>query len=440
MAKISSQRKRSGPVARALYPCWLDECGQTARTLLRLIIALSFPCMLPLSSANVMNLTWDELPPLPPSAGQAKQPGVAGPFAGVHGDALIVAGGANFPDKMPWEGGTKVWWDDIWVLEKLPDGTSRWVADKTFRLPRALGYGVSVSVPEGVICAGGSDAERCYADVYLLSWDAQAREIRRTPLPPMPEPLAFMAGALVGHTLFVAGGQHVMKGAAPSSACWSLDWSKRDRPAEFKWVVQPTWPGPARIVPVAAGQRAATGEAFFLFSGRLPQPGRAAEILADAYAFDPRARTWRTLSNINGGAGLSVMAGTAVPVGDDEILLFGGDRGELFLELEAHDLAVESLRRRLAEAPANGRAPLEREIAGQLTAKKTIYDTHPGFAREVLAYDTRRDAWRVVTRSPFAPQVTTFAVKWGDAVVIPSGEIRPGVRTPAVVRVKPVTQ
>ena len=134
------------------------------------------------------------------------------------------------------------------------------------------------------------------------------------------------------------------------------------------------------------------------------------------------------------------MAGTAVPVGDDEILLFGGDRGELFLELEAHDLAVESLRRRLAEAPANDRAPLEREIAGQLTAKKTIYDTHPGFAREVLAYDTRRDAWRVVTRSPFAPQVTTFAVKWGDAVVIPSGEIRPGVRTPAVVRVKPVTQ
>ena len=116
MAKIPSRRKRGGPVARALYPCWLDECGRTARTLLRLIIALSFPCMLPLSSANVMNLTWDELPPLPPSAGQAKQPGVAGPFAGVHGDALIVAGGANFPDKMPWEGGTKVWWDDIWVL------------------------------------------------------------------------------------------------------------------------------------------------------------------------------------------------------------------------------------------------------------------------------------------------------------------------------------
>ena len=62
-------------------------------------------CVSPAGSANVMSISWEELPPLPPSAGQSKQPGVAGPFAGVHRDALIVAGGANFPDKMPWEGG-----------------------------------------------------------------------------------------------------------------------------------------------------------------------------------------------------------------------------------------------------------------------------------------------------------------------------------------------
>ncbi|MGB0741144.1 MAG: hypothetical protein ACPGXX_13810, partial [Planctomycetaceae bacterium] len=36
-------------------------------------------------------LTWQELPELPDDLG------VAGPFAGVHNDALIVAGGANFP-------------------------------------------------------------------------------------------------------------------------------------------------------------------------------------------------------------------------------------------------------------------------------------------------------------------------------------------------------
>ena len=86
---------------------------------------------------------------------------------------------------------------------------------------------------------------------------------------------------------------------------------------------------------------------------------------------------------------------------------------------------------------ASARAPIEKQIEALLAAKRKIYASHPGFGREVFAYDTRRDTWRVVTRSPVAPQVTTFAVKWGEAVMIPSGEIRPGVRTPKVVRAVP---
>ena len=408
----------------------------------RVARAAVFGVLLPFvapASAKVMNFIWDELPPLPPSTGQAKQPGVAGPFAGVQGDALVVAGGANFPEKMPWEGGAKVWWDDIWVLENLSGG-ARWVSDKTFKLPRRLAYGVSVSTPDGIVCAGGSDAERCYADVFLLSWDAKAREIRQTALPSMPRPLSFMAGAMAGATLYVAGGQHEMKGATPSSAFWSLDLSKRDRPDEFKWTVLPTWPGPPRVVPVAATQRTAGGEAFFLFSGRVQRAGRRTEILRDAYAFDAKTRTWRTLPPINGGPGVSVMAGTAAAAGDDEVLLFGGDRGELFLELEAHDLEIETLKRQLADAPVNDRAAIERQIEQRLRAKKKIYDTHPGFGRDVFAFDTRQDTWRIVTRSPAEPQVTTFAVKWGEAIIIPSGEIRPGVRTPNVVRATPVSK
>ena len=52
-------------------------------------------------------LRWSDLPALPPGAGQTEQIGVAGPFAGVHGGALIVAGGANFPQAAPWKGGAK---------------------------------------------------------------------------------------------------------------------------------------------------------------------------------------------------------------------------------------------------------------------------------------------------------------------------------------------
>src|ERR1044071_1523115 len=88
------------------------------------------------AQAASADLKWSTFPSLPPAAGQQKQPGVASPFVGVHGNALIVAGGANFPDKMPWEGGAKVWWDDIWVLEKPGngDGAPRWVSEKNFKL------------------------------------------------------------------------------------------------------------------------------------------------------------------------------------------------------------------------------------------------------------------------------------------------------------------
>jgi N-acetylneuraminic acid mutarotase len=58
----------------------------------------------------------------------------------------------------------------------------------------------------------------------------------------------------------------------------------------------------------------------------------------------------------------------------------------------------------------------------------------------VLAFNTRRDAWRIVTQSPLVPQVTTSAVRWGDAIIIPTGEIRPGIRTPNIVRATPVSK
>lgn len=410
--------------------------------------ALVVAALLPRTAAvsapaeGTMNLRWDELPSLPPPAGQATQIGVAGPFAGTHGDVLIVGGGANFPERPPWEGGRKVWWDDVWVLERRPEapGGVRWASDKTFTLPRPIGYGVSVSTPEGVVCVGGNDAERCYADVFLLSWDPAARALRRAPLPSLPEPLSMMAGALVGRTLYVAGGQHAMKDAKPSSVFWALDLSKRDRPQEFRWTVLPSWPGPARIVPVAAAQRTADGEEFFLFSGRVQEAGRPTEVLTDAYAFDPGTRRWRTLARVGGEGGVSVMAGTAAAMGRSEILVFGGDRGDVFLALERHDLAIAALREKLARAAAADRAALDRELAAHQEAKTRLYATHPGFGRDVLAYDTERDTWRAVARSAAKPQVTTIAVKWGDAVIIPSGEIQPGIRTASVIRVTPVAK
>lgn len=128
---------------------------------------------------------------------------------------------------------------------------------------------------------------------------------------------------------------------------------------------------------------------------------------------------------------------TAGPAG--EIMVFGGDRGDLLLRLEALDRRVETLRRDgsigLAR-PEGEAARIHAEVARCLAEKKSIYESHPGFARDVLAYEPRTDTWRVAAQSPAPLPVTTIAVQWDGTVVIPSGEIRPGVRTAGSVRVR----
>ena len=72
---------------------------------------------------------WAGTPPEPSRTGQLEwqqlgslpdELGVAGPFAGVHNDALIIAGGANFPRPV-WQN-DKVWHDRIFVLARTGDG------------------------------------------------------------------------------------------------------------------------------------------------------------------------------------------------------------------------------------------------------------------------------------------------------------------------------
>jgi hypothetical protein len=140
-------------------------------------------------------LKWSELPQLPPAPGHKEQVGLAGTFAGIYNDSLIVAGGANFPNVRPWEGGKKVWWDDVFVLEKTAEGKYRWVTDKSFKLPQPSAYGISISSPDGICCIGGCDADKCHNNVFLLKWNPAAKKISTEEMPALPRPTAFMAGA-----------------------------------------------------------------------------------------------------------------------------------------------------------------------------------------------------------------------------------------------------
>lgn len=120
----------------------------------------------------------------------------------------------------------------------------------------------------------------------------------------------------------------------------------------------------------------------------------------------------------------AISAGTGWSDGDCEILLFGGDAGKTFNRTEELILAI-----------SREDDPVKKKILNQ--QKAALQATHPGFSKEILRYDVCGDAWSVIGAMPCDVPVTTTAVVAGDdEVLIPSGEIKAGVRTPRILQGK----
>jgi N-acetylneuraminic acid mutarotase len=80
------------------------------------------------------SIQWETVAELPAKDGLHKSLGLAGPIAGISNDVLIVAGGANFPDSMPWLGGKKKYYSDVYVLQKGSDNKFSWITDVSLHL------------------------------------------------------------------------------------------------------------------------------------------------------------------------------------------------------------------------------------------------------------------------------------------------------------------
>jgi hypothetical protein len=64
-----------------------------------------------------------------------------------------------------------------------------------------------------------------------------------------------------------------------------------------------------------------------------------------------------------------------------------------------------------------------------------LRERHPGFPKDVIAYDALTRQWQKIGDFPTS-LVTTGVVKWGGELVIASGEDRPGHRSAMVLAVR----
>lgn len=329
-----------------------------------------------LSTLKMEKIEWDNSLILP-SLNSQPHVGLAGVFSGFIGDNLVIAGGANFPETVPWKGGVKTWWNTIYY-KNMQDSLSGWKIEKNL-LPASLAYGVSVELPEGLLCIGGCDSSRCYQDVFLIQLNNGKINISKD-WPSLPVPLANSTGALLNNKIYLAGGQVSMEEQNASNHFFMLDLADRKK----GWQTLSSWPGDSRGYAVSVVQSDGFDKCFYLFSGRNYKSNGYVKVLEDGFVYNPRLDSWKILN-----MQFPVMAGTAIATGANHILFMGG-------------------------------VPLL--VPGS--------DEHPGFDNTIRLYHTITNTLIEKEVIPFSIPVTTNIARKGNIFYITSGEIKPGIRTP----------
>jgi N-acetylneuraminic acid mutarotase len=310
--------------------------------------------------------------------------GFAGAFAGESHGHLLVAGGANFPNAKPWEGGTKHWYDDVHVLDREEN---RWRI--VGKLPHDLGYGISVSHGNKLICLGGSNETRHYADVFSIEYKDDS--LHYTQLPALPSPLANASGVLIGNKLFVVGGQAEPTSKQALCKVWSLDLSNRSS----AWQQEPPLPGAGRILCMVGGHIApgnlseANSVELYVFGGvELYESGEGVQrrYLRDAYVLRNNS-SWHQLPDLPHE--LAACA-TPLPLWNNRFYLVSGDDG---------------------------------------TQVGKFWPDHRGFPSTIWAFDIKTQRWKQAGNTP-APRVTLPTYQKGSEVFFFSGEKTPGIRSP----------
>ena len=326
----------------------------------------------PLWAGNIVPSDWERLPDIPDKLG------LAGAFAGEANGSLLVAGGANFPDKMPWEGGIKKWYDTVWALSK-PAGEWR----KVGKLPCPLGYGVSVTTGDGVVCVGGSDLQGHYSDAFRLS--LRDDQLITEKLPSLPLALANSSGALCCGHLYVFGGNEKPGETECVNRAFVLNLTNK----AAQWQEIEPLPGKPRFLCTAG----AFGDAIYVAGGTTLEPGAEGKMnrvyLKEMWSYRPKTG-WSRCADMLKPA---VAAPSPMPERGGRLLVLSGDDGSHW----------------------GFQPPAE----------------HPGFPALIQVFDPTANAWEAAGELP-AGRAVLPCVIWRNKITMINGEQRPGVRSPQV--------
>jgi N-acetylneuraminate epimerase len=317
--------------------------------------------------------------------------GYAGMFGGVLQGRLVTGGGSQW-DKPGWLNGTKNYRDRIFALT---DPAGKWTELRA-KVPFKGGYFASASTAEAIYLAGGIDSTGCRRSVFKLR--TQGEELIFDRLPDLPKPVGYGAAAIAGGRLYVVGGMDSPEAKSARVETWSL--AIAGPSTSEGWRREADFPGTGVFVASAAAD---AGQVYVFGGMEFTAAGKYAPS-AHAYRLNAAVGKWEPLPDLPEPRVGGTNPGRALA--DGRLFLVGG-YAEIF--------------------PGKPR-------------------DHPGFSTQTLFYNIRERRWErgpilphaaVANRdSPGdagpAPMLAAPCVLWQDRVVVIGGEVRSGVRTPAV--------
>lgn len=364
-----------------------------------LLLSLILTGILPFSeNVNASDLSFKRTV-IFPSDSSGWTHGTAGAFIGSFGEdqEAYIAGGSDFLDLRPWEGGKKTFFDTIWKLERK-DGRYSVSPIDDVKLPLPLGQGCCVSQGNVIYIIGGLNAEGYSDAIFALRKDGASLSIDR--IASLPEGFHPSAAAYHKGMIFMHGdtnGANAFFSFSPGSKVF------RELP---RCPANPLVEGSSLCV-----QNDGKEDALFLIGGRnIGADGLF--VSENIWKYTPSRSVWeKKCQTTFEGKSMGIMYASATAYGSAHILVFGGDDG------------VE-MKKRLAL-----------EKGGDKEGLANAFAAHPGFQPNVFAYHTVTDTWTLVGTADSPLPAVTSVQKMGECLILPSGESRPGVRSNEVIEV-----
>lgn len=372
------------------------------------------------SYSQPLSIEWrTDLPAIPAPSENSASLGVAGAYSGVLNDVqgrkiLILAGGANFSKKSLLasiednEPPQKIYHRTLFALTPRVNDSYQWQR-LPLHLPLGRAYGVSFNTDAGVLFMGGEEQA---ANGQVSSVDSVSLLSAATGTFALTElanaPVSFSKSSAVMHQgkIYIIGGR---QNGQPSNGVYIYDIKLN------QWSRGLDYPGGARTNSIATVLK----DTLYLFSGAMVAAGHLT-LQTNGYKLslvEDNAQ-WQLMADVKVGGNppIGLLGAAAINVDEERTLFVGGYNKNVFDKWLATIKQVAG-------------------TASERDAKLRFFSQSPAqfkWNQQALIFDASTQQWSSLGETPFKANCGAAIERLNNNIVLLSGEIMPGIRTPSV--------